>query len=415
MKRYLILTSIISSTISAQIKSDANRDYSPITKIDSTLEGEYFLTNFKEDFQITRKDFNENIDEYLTNKKGKVKKVKKKKNIAPSLELVKIDTGQYDQYTLMPIYYATDRAKQKMDLEEFYGGERSNNKMSYGYLEVSIPESHKRGLLEVKSAFNIFDTKSSKKYIGIQTLFNISKEHFYDFFDKNNSRASRDDLLIFIHGYNSTFAEGAKRAAQLAYDIGYNGRVVYYSWTSVGRTTAYVKDGTNAELTQPYFQEFLQEIISTSKAKNINVIAHSMGNRVLTNTLKTFAEQNKNIAFNQIILAAPDIDATIFERDIAPRIVPLAKRYTIYTAKDDRALNISEVINGYARLGKINKAIKGFQTVDASNVIKEDLFNHSYFVSSYAVIEDIIKLFNYNAPPEKRNLISKGEYWAIKK
>ena len=55
-------------------------------------------------------------------------------------------------------------------------------------------------------------------------------------------RAARDDAFLFIHGYNVTFEGAARRTAQMAYDLGFNGAAVFYSWPSQGTPTAYTID-----------------------------------------------------------------------------------------------------------------------------------------------------------------------------
>ncbi|NOT37391.1 MAG: alpha/beta hydrolase [Saprospiraceae bacterium] len=339
----------------------------------------------------------------------------KKKEAPPKFPLPEIDTNQYNDFYLVPVYYATDRSKKENTLESYYGNSRSTKDvLDYGLMHVSIPKSHRRGNLELPNMLRVKSKYEPDKFVLIRSIETFQEDNYMLSLSSTLKNSSNKDIFIFIHGFNSTFSEGAKRTAQLYYDLGFKGLALYYSWSSNGSATDYIKDGTNAEYSYYAFKNYVQTIIKNLKPTKIHMVAHSMGNRVLTLALKSIAEENSKIKFNQVILAAPDIDAAIFERDIAPKIKNLATRYTIYTAKDDRALNASEILNGYIRLGKVNKSIAGFYTVDASNVIKGDLFNHNYFVSSTNVIDDIRALFERNEPPEKRNLVKNGDFWAIK-
>jgi esterase/lipase superfamily enzyme len=60
--------------------------------------------------------------------------------------------------------------------------------------------------------------------------------------------------------------------------------------------------------------QLLKQIRLTG-AERIHMIAHSMGNRLIIDALQTLVDQgfNKDFLYNQVILAAPDIDAEVFK------------------------------------------------------------------------------------------------------
>ena len=70
-------------------------------------------------------------------------------------------------------------------------------------------------------------------------------------------------------------------------------------------------DETNAEWAVPDLKRFLADLGARSGARKIHLIAHSMGNRALTNALRELSTQADAdlSAFQEVILAAPDIDA----------------------------------------------------------------------------------------------------------
>lgn len=383
--------------------------------IDSNKNKEFYITDLVYKNHATGTGIgNAEFEPYMNPKKVKNTSPKPKEKVN-QVPLPVIDTAKYNDFYLVPVYYATDRAKKENSLENYYGSNRSNRDiLDYGLMHISIPKSHRRGNLELPNMLKLKSNYEPDKFVLIRSIETFQGENYLRSLANSMNASSSKDIFIFIHGFNSTFSEGAKRTAQLFYDLGFQGLALYYSWSSNGSVSDYLKDGTNAEYSFFAFKNYIQSVISKTKPSKVHIVAHSMGNRVLTLALKSIAEENSKIKFNQIILAAPDIDAAIFERDIAPKIKNLAQRYTIYTAKDDKALNVSEMLNGYIRLGKVNKYIEGFHTIDASQVLKGDLFNHSYFVSSTNVIEDIRALFDRNDPPEKRNLIQKSGFWSIK-
>lgn len=67
----------------------------------------------------------------------------------------------------------------------------------------------------------------------------------------------------------------------------------------------------------------LASLATIAPGTRVYVVAHSMGNRVLTRGFKALLDEDfdKGRAFKEIVLAAPDIDANVFKRDIAPGIL----------------------------------------------------------------------------------------------
>ena len=116
----------------------------------------------------------------------------------------------------------------------------------------------------------------------------------------------------------------------------------------------------------------------------------------------------KNLDY--LVLAAPDVDAGTFEKLYASKLTKLFKNITIYASDTDKALNASNKVNGYRRLGHGNEhdgivVIDKIDSIDATGM--DDGFlslAHSYYSESKTVVDDIYhNLFN-KLPPIKRNL-----------
>ncbi len=97
-----------------------------------------------------------------------------------------------------------------------------------------------------------------------------------------------------------------------------------------------------------------------------------MGNRGLTGALVELLSEQPELRskIKEVILAAPDIDADIFKRDIAPKMAELTQNpVTLYVSKDDMALKASKLAHGYPRAGDVSDGlvlINGIETVDAT-------------------------------------------------
>lgn len=231
--------------------------------------------------------------------------------------------------------------------------------------------------------------------------------------------ADQGDALVVIHGFNVTFDQAVRRTAQLALDLSFQGVPVAYSWPSRGRVTSYAVDAEMAELAVPNLARFLRLVVEETGAERVHVIAHSMGNRVLTGALRSLRVEDGDPFFDQVILAAPDINALLFQRRIEPAIRGSADRITVYASSNDRALQAAMEITSFARVGQSGDDIvvlEHLDTVDASNAAT-DLLGHGYFAENKRVIDDIFLLVRHELPPAERRLERrpKGDlaYWVM--
>src|SRR6185436_12211817 len=118
------------------------------------------------------------------------------------------------------------------------------------------------------------------------------------------------------------------RTAQLAYDLNMRAIPVMFSWPSLGsaKPLAYSSDETVASQVVPDLALFLGDIAACSGARKIHVLAHSMGSAILAAALAHIDSPAGQVRFNNVVLAAPDIDADVFLHQIAPRLKSIAKR-----------------------------------------------------------------------------------------
>ena len=232
---------------------------------------------------------------------------------------------------------------------------------------------------------------------------------------------------MFIHGFSVTFEGAARRTAQMAYDLDFNGAPIFYSWPSQGKLSplGYTTDMNNVSWTKDNIKNFLVDVSTKSGAKTIHLIAHSMGNECLTGAFVSLVDEQliaDNNVFKDIVLTAPDIDADIFKRDIAPKLISIPSRITLYASSNDKALSLSKLINGYPRTGDSGEGLvilDGIETIDAANV-DTNLLGHWYYAESRLVLSDIFYLFKYGKTADERfglNPIDTQEvrYWEFKK
>ena len=321
-------------------------------------------------------------------------------------------------YVRVEVFYGTDRARTgSEDPVDFYGGDRGE--LELGTMIVTVPKGHQVGQLESPVWWKLEFEADPTKHIVLEDINPDRKEVILDRMNKAVARSDERALLVFIHGYNVTFEDAARRTAQIAYDLPYDGVPLLYSWPANGSLLDYTADEADARWTAPHLKGLLRDLVDESGADKIHLIAHSMGNRVLTSALVELQREIQEPIFNEVVLTAPDIDADVFQRDIVPAIVPLADRITLYASSQDRALNASRSLHGYPRAGESGEnmvLVEGVETVDASDV-DTDLLGHNYFAQTQAVLVDLYNLIRYGSSPDQRNLKREERegrfYWVL--
>ncbi len=299
------------------------------------------------------------------------------------------------QVNRAPIFYATDRsATQSNRPATYYGAERRprNSPLEYGAYTLSD-----RGQL-----------------VGVHP--NGSQDSFFNSIADHVRNSLSHDVLVFIHGFNTTFQEAASRMQQLVRDLKFTGTPILYSWPSFGGVADYAFDEDSAAWSAPHLRRFLQLLRKHSGAANINLIAHSMGNRVLGMALEDL-EVEKEPLFNEVIMAAPDVDKDLFEQ-MAQEWVGKAERITLYASSHDYVLSASKRFHAnHDRAGESDEilVVKGVDSIDASNA-SSDRSGHGYLFHS-SVLADVGKLLRTDDAPNKRALrqakSEEGSYWIL--
>jgi esterase/lipase superfamily enzyme len=320
-----------------------------------------------------------------------------------------------DRYTVVPVFYGTDRAiSGKHDTPMSYSGERGD--LTFGIADVSIPDDHRMGKIEKPNIWKLQFREDPNKHIVVLSLEPLSATSFAERARNTLNRSAKKEVLLFVHGYNVSFSDAISRTAQIAYDLHFEGIPALYSWPSEGAVLRYAVDETNVTWSRPRFAEFLATIKEKLGAETVHIIAHSMGNRLVAETIASMppAVSTRGARIRQIVFAAPDIDAATF-KDLAIGFLKKAERFTLYASSNDKALMISRVIHKHPRAGDSGfdlVVIDSLDTVDAT-AIDTSLFGHSYYGDNRSVITDIFELVRRGtAPHERAGLSAKSKYGA---
>jgi len=322
--------------------------------------------------------------------------------------------------TDITVFFGTNRSKAPEAV--YYGTER--DLMHFGRCLVNVPSDHPTGTIPRPSIWSLYRENPQRHFLVLNVV-ECDREEFVQDLRTYVHGCSSKQALVFVHGFNVKFVDAILRTAQIAADLNFPGVAIAFSWPSKGVMTplGYTHDEEQARWTLPDLREFLDLIAQQSGASTIHLVAHSMGNRALTEALKQIrppTARTTAAAFNEVILTAPDIDADTFTRDVAPAILPTARRVTLYASSKDLALRFSKKVHGNPRAGESGENIvllDGLDTIDVSSV-DTSLVGHFYYGDNRSVLSDMFNLIRGQEAGNRFGLKKRTKggrsYWAFR-
>ncbi len=251
-------------------------------------------------------------------------------------------------------------------------------------------------------------------------------------------RSQRRNVTIFVHGYNTELVDNTLIAGEIFHYLGHQGAMISFEWPSESRLLGYVADKGNADFSTRHFRSLIANVAKECNADSITIIAHSAGSSIVVNALRelrlleydlTAQQVQQKYRIDRVVLAAPDMDLMGFFNAIHDRFQDVAGRVAVYASPKDRALGISEKLNGSRRLGrtvnslepwekKILSQASEIELIDASIAVEEyrTFIGHSYFHRDPWVSSDIGG-FILGKPPASRSLVKEeGQiFWTFPK
>lgn len=190
------------------------------------------------------------------------------------------------------------------------------------------------------------------------------------------------DVMLFTHGYNTNFAEGLYRQAQLQHDMGVRSVQVQFAWPSDGKFEGYLYDRESVLFSRDALELTIAALART-RARKLNLVAHSMGTLLMMDTLRLMARVGYDSVFAKlggVVLLSPDIEIDVFRRQAIPLIergVPI----TVVVSTRDRALRASALIRGERdRVGSVHSTeelgVPGVTVIDISDVTDPGFTDH---------------------------------------
>jgi len=275
-------------------------------------------------------------------------------------------------------------------------------------------EEHLRALKAKVDELN----KDEKEYLEVLKQF----EERLRYPPKNQ----HEDTLLYIHGFNNSLEECLLRAAQIACDIGFGGRVAVYSWPSLESPWRYFQDKDQIDVAMRRFLEFLPLLCQS--ARKVHIIAHSAANLLLTRSALAASSLSRfKGKIGQLICAHADVRVDFFlevfrNSEFVPGIENFVDNVTVYYHPGDKALWLAHAIFGTGdKMGKqITRKLRNEEKLDNVNIgematAKETLLctfsnlpfiKHNVYAENPTVLQDMSEIINGGLKPYKRKHIN---------
>jgi esterase/lipase superfamily enzyme len=224
------------------------------------------------------------------------------------------------------------------------------------------------------------------------------------------------DVLVYVHGFNTSLDDARFRLAQLVVDGNFSGVPVLFTWPSKSALLAYGADKESATASRDAYLKVLNEIAATPGVGRVHILAHSMGTWLTMETLREAALSGTpelNGKLGQVLLAAPDIDLSVFRQQVS-RLD--ASKFSVFVSKGDRALQLSAGLQGDRRLGALDPgSSRDRELIDGLGVSVYDisafssgLIGHDNYANAPAVVSQIGATLNKAPTDQGQAVIDAG-------
>jgi esterase/lipase superfamily enzyme len=243
----------------------------------------------------------------------------------------------------------------------------------------------------------------------------------------------RKEILLYVHGFNETFASAAYTTAELCHFLGREPMCAFFTWpasSSGNFLISYTNTTETADYSVDHLKKTIRMLAATPGVQGLQLLAHSRGTAIMLDAVRELAleaiasgkEPADLYKIDNLVLFSPDIDvdiatqqitglisdpdlATVWPAGRLPRI--LKGRLTVYASPEDRALRVSQILfRSRNRVGQLRpedlspKAQAYLATLGRVDLItyegeRTDFFGHSYFTSNPEVSSDLIELLRY--------------------
>lgn len=246
------------------------------------------------------------------------------------------------------------------------------------------------------------------------------------------------DIIIYVHGANTTVERGVGQAAQLHHFTGRGATVIAFVWPTAENFLRYSRDLHTALGAAPHLARLVNLLAAHTSARRIDVMTYSAGGTVGSEAMALVGQQVAAGApdprLGDVYHAAPDADFRDFVDDFYD-YAGVADRVTVAVNLNDSALRLAQVISRSSRAGRPDMAElspeatdllleasrrEGLEVVRVRPENFPDLSrtSHTFWYEDPWVSSDVLVSLLYHLPPAPRGLDpgtgpSGAQYWTF--
>ncbi len=289
----------------------------------------------------------------------------------PSQGLLTPVTETAEGTSRVSVLAVTNRQPSTNNPGEMFNGERAEN-VSYASVTVSIPPDSSRKIGQVQWPESV-PGNPERDFVTVSADY-LDKQAFAAALSGTAKKTGKTKVLVFVHGFNNRFDDAVYRFAQVVHNSKAEGIPVLFTWPSRGelRLNAYGYDRESATYSRDALEQLLDTLGANPNVKEVNILAHSMGNWVTLEALRGKAISGGGKIggkIRNVFLVAPDVDVDVFRTEIQ-RMGASKPRFALFVSQDDKALGLSQFIwGGMQRVGDINPDQEPYRDVLAQEQI----------------------------------------------
>ena len=323
------------------------------------------------------------------------------------------------EFAVVKTYFATNRGYNAEELPYRMFNEASIKEITFGKNYVIVPREPELQPNEPDTLFTL-DISGAKYEPSLSQNNILSPDDFSESINSDIQNSNEASALIYVHGFNESYERSVIRASQISYDLAFPGSTFIFSWPARHSVTTYLGDLQRARDSERYFELFMSQILSTTSTNRIYIIAHHMGGRLVSAALKHMfsIQPSYKDRIREIILVAPDIEASQFTEQFTTFIGTENAPITLYASVNDPSLAVSKQFSTNRLAGDAVGQLVISANVETINAGTTDLSlnGHSNYTDTSSILGDIWDLVRNNLRANSRSKLTsrfspEGPFW----
>ena len=195
-----------------------------------------------------------------------------------------------------------------------------------------------------------------------------------------NAATSRE-VVLYVHGFNETFATAAHTAAELCHFFGRSHVCSFFTWpaSDTGNPlTSYISTTESALYSVSHLKKTIRTLARTPGVEGLHLLAHSRGSALLLNVMRELSIEAiaagespaEALKLEHLGLMSPDIDADVARQQLeifasdpdpithwrSPQLPTFLRgRFTVCASPDDDALRLVKILfRSKPRVGQLS-------------------------------------------------------------